>query len=99
MINANIHRETIIVGNELVEIDLCYFKIIRETGSFIEIMSKNTKHCWLIQKKRDDDNLIILHHKHSMQIPYYHKQKEVSSVAHAMKLIKGHDRFVLQQRV
>lgn len=32
-------------------IDRAYFKVIRETEGFIEITSKNTKHCWIIQKR------------------------------------------------
>lgn len=50
-------------------IDKKYLKIISEVEGFIETISKNTKHCWIIQKwlsqgKRN----IYLYYKHSDKI-------------------------------
>ena len=51
-----------------------YFLIVREEEKFIEIMSKNTGHCWIIYKKSGvADKPIDLYHKHTKATQYYHK--------------------------
>lgn len=37
-------------------IDRAYFKIVRETEGFVEVISKNTKHYWIIQNYFDEYN-------------------------------------------
>lgn len=98
MVRDSMEYKVVLMGNEFVEIDLYYFKIIRETENYFEIMSKNTKHCWLIQRKASKDNSLLLYHKHSINIPYYHKQNEVNSVMHAFRLIWRHDDYVLGKK-
>lgn len=48
------------------------FTIIRETERYIEFLSNNTKHCWIICKNQDGTNrLIMIYHKHSRKTEYY----------------------------
>ena len=73
-----------------------YFTIIRETEQYIEFLSKNTRHCWIICKNPGSvDNLIMIYHKHSRKTKYYHKHWKTWSVARAVESIKQHDRYVL----
>lgn len=73
-----------------------YFKIIRQTNFFIEFISINTNHCWIIKKSQLNSNrLIILYHKHSQNLPYYHKQCDIQNVILAIKKIKAHDNYVI----
>lgn len=73
-----------------------YFTIIRETEWYIEILSNNTKHCWIICKNLNGRDLpVILYHKHSQKIKYYHKHWKTWSVPQAVESIKRHDTYVL----
>ncbi len=74
-----------------------YFEIIRETDNYIEFKSKNTKHCWIIQKHLfDDSRKIYIYHKHSIKTPYYHQHWKTYTVNKAVQSIKSHDRYVLE---
>lgn len=75
-----------------------YFLIVREEEKFIEIMSKNTGHCWIIYKKSGvADKPIDLYHKHTNTTQYYHKHWQTFSVKSAVDSIKKHDDFVLNK--
>mgnify|MGYP006976467083 CR=1 FL=1 len=77
-------------------IDKAYFKVIRETEGFIEVISKNTKHCWIIQKRLNKGKRkIYLYHKHSDKVEYYHQHNKTFTVRQAVEDIKGHDEYVL----
>ena len=77
-------------------IDKKYFEIIRETDVFIEITSRNTMHCWIIQKRLNQGKRkIYLYHKHSIKDEYYHQHKKTFTVGQAINEIKGHDDYVL----
>lgn len=77
-------------------IDKAYFKVIRETEGFIEVISKNTKHCWIIQKRLNHGKRkIYLYHKHSTKDAYYHQHRRTFTVKQAVDDIKGHDEYVL----
>lgn len=74
-----------------------YFTVIRENEQFVEVMSKNTKHCWMIFKKRSDRGRPIrLYHKHTYKTQWYHLHWETYTVASAVKSIKGHDDYVMK---
>lgn len=48
-------------------IDTQYFEIIREMEDFIEVISKNTKHCWIIQKRLTEcKRKVYLYRKHTL---------------------------------
>jgi len=73
-----------------------YFTIIREDDRFIEFMSKNTKHCWIVFKKSSDSNRpVTIYHKHHQKDKYYHKHYETWTVFKAVESIKGHDDYVM----
>ena len=76
-----------------------YFLIVREEEKFIEIMSKNTGHCWIIYKKSGvAGKPIDLYHKHTKATQYYHKHWQTFSVKSAVNSIKKHDDFVLNKK-
>lgn len=77
-----------------------YFLVLREDERFIEIQSKNTRHCWIIQKQTNSTNHkpVILYHKHHLKDPYYHKQYATLTVKHAIQIVKEHDAYILAQR-
>lgn len=84
--------------SEREEVEMSYFKILRITESYYEIMSRCTRHCWIIKKNTFPDCSISLYHKHSIDKPYYHKQRDAMSVKDAIKIIGGHDRYVLENK-
>ena len=79
-------------------IDNPYFSVIRETDSFIEFQSKNTKHCWIIHRHSFQSSLypLIIYHKHTIKTEYYHKHWTTYTVAQAISSIKNHDEYVLK---
>ncbi len=73
-----------------------YFTIIRETERYIEFLSNNTKHCWIICKSLDGtDRPVMFYHKHSRKAEYYHRHWKTRNVAKAVESIKQHDSYVL----
>ena len=104
MIERGDKMETGYIGNKSVwtkedqkKIDEKYFKVIRITDRYCEIMSLNTKHCWIICKSLlDNKRPIILYHKHSLGHAYYHKHWEAFTISQAVGSIKNHDKYVLE---
>lgn len=73
-----------------------YFTMIRQTEDYVEIQSKNTKHCWIIRKQSFSNTApILIYHKHASSDSYYHKHRYSHSVKSAIQQIKNHDDFVL----
>jgi hypothetical protein len=73
-----------------------YFKVIRQTDDFLELQSRNTSHCWIIKKSLSDlPRIIYLYHKHTPNVPYYHKQCNNQTVSSAIKKIKDHDYYFI----
>lgn len=78
--------------------DGTYFTVFRESEDYIEIMSTNTGHCWIIKYcDRKEKYPYILFHKHAMSITHYHKHGQTTSFDRAIKSIKSHDNYVLSQ--
>ncbi len=76
-----------------------YFVLLREEEQFIEVKSKNTKHCWMVFHKRSESAMpITLYHKHNESDKYYHKHYETRNVGQAVRSIKGHDEYVIKNR-
>jgi hypothetical protein len=71
-----------------------YFEILRITEEYYELQSKNTGHLWIIKKQCIGRYPVILYHKHSKKISYYHKQRGVCTVSEAIKTIKEHDEYM-----
>lgn len=75
-----------------------YFRIIREEQQYIELQSLNTGHCWNVFKNQFESvNKIKLYHKHKETDSYYHDHKLCRTVADAVKEIKDHDAYVIEQ--
>lgn len=75
-----------------------YFRIIREEEQFVEIQSLNTTQCWNIFKNQfEHSKKITLYHKHKETDAYYHKHGQCSTVGEAVKQIKDHDEYVIEQ--
>lgn len=75
-----------------------YFTIIRVEERFIEVLSNNTSHQWMIFKKLSaTDKPVTLYHKHTADTKYYHKHWETWNVARAVESIKGHDTYIIEK--
>lgn len=73
-----------------------YFTIIRNEDKYIEVRSKNTRHQWIIYKNSFDSNKpVTLYHKHRADVEYYHRHWETWTVELAVKSIKNHDNYVM----
>lgn len=81
---------------ELRLIDGRYFNLLRHPSeeNYIEIQSKNSKDCWIIQKGNPlySEYPIILYHKHPGQ-PYYHRHWQCHKVSQSVNSIKSHDEY------
>lgn len=76
-----------------------YFIIIWEDERFIEVMSKNTGHCWMVFKKTyDHDKPVVLYHKHTEDTKWYHEHWKTCTVKKAVASIKSHDDYVLKNK-
>lgn len=82
-----------------------WYRLIRllersEAPEEVPDQSKNTRHCWIIQKRSSLTNHkpVILYHKHHLSDPYYHKQYATLTVKHAIQISKEHDAYILAQR-
>lgn len=74
-----------------------YFTIIRVEEKYIEVISRSTKHQWIVFKKSmDSDKPVTLYHKHTATIKYYHKHWETWTVKQAVESIKSHDSYVIE---
>ncbi len=73
-----------------------YFKLLKVTEEYYELQSKNTGHLWIVKKQYFRQPHIMLYHKHSKKIPYYHKQCKIYTVKQAINIIEKHDRYILQ---
>ena len=74
-----------------------YFTIIRIEENYIEVVSNNTRHQWIIFKRSIDSNkLVTLYHKHTADTKYYHKHWETWTVAMAVESIKNHDTYMIE---
>ena len=74
-----------------------YFDIVRITDTYIEILSKNTCHSWILQRRQDIafPSYIIIHHRHKNQ-KYHHKHGLKRTVREGLEIIKRHDNWVLE---
>jgi len=81
---------------ELQLLNDSYFTPLRNDENFYEIVSKNTEHCWIIQKHQSSTlKPIFIHHKHSIKDPYYHKHGQSKNIDIAIKIIQKHDNYVI----
>ena len=83
---------------ELTLVNDKYFFIIQQTDDYIELMSNNSNHCWIIKKCGGYGKYhYLLYHKHQREIPYYHKHWRTYSFQDSIKSIKSHDNYILNR--
>ena len=78
------------------EIDTNYFSIINIQRNLYEIQSKNTHHCWIVQKSSDSEACHIKH-KYRKNVKKYHDQCNASSLKSAINIIKKHDAYKIKE--
>lgn len=64
-----------------------YFEVLRITDRYYELRSRNTGHQWIIIKQRTGNYSIILYHKHTRDVAYYHRQCGTHTVKQAITFI------------
>lgn len=75
-----------------------YFRVIRETDTFVELVSVNTGHCWNVFKNTIERGMkVVLYHKHKVQDTYYHEHRTCRTVSEAIDQIKAHDEYILNR--
>lgn len=75
-----------------------YFILIRDEETYIEFMSNNTSHCWIIQKSVLSGKIKI-YHKHRISDCYYHFHYSTNTIGRAIVNIKKHDKYVLDNKM
>ena len=78
------------------EIDTNYFSIINIQRNLYEIQSKNTHHCWIVQKSYDSESCHIMH-KYRKNVKKYHDQCNASSLKSAINKINKHDAYKIKE--
>ena len=78
------------------EIDTDYFSIISVQKDRYELQSKNTHHCWIVQKSSDSEACHIKH-KYRKKVKKYHDQCNAASLKSAVKKIKKHDAYKIKE--
>lgn len=84
-------------ASEMKYLEESYFKVLCKNPDCYEIQSKNTKHCWLIQKPTNN-GLIHTMHKYRKNDERYHDQCNSATVKSAVKKIKKHDEYILKYK-
>ena len=84
---------------DLLLISSDYFMILKRTKFYLELVSKNTGHCWTIYKHGSPDKYPVwLYHKHKKLDQCYHLHRRTGSVEFAVKEIVQHDTYFLNGR-
>ena len=79
---------------DLLLISSEYFVILKKTNYYIEVLSKNTRHCWMIYKHGSVDRYPVwIYHKHRQKDLCYHLHRKKRSVEAAIKEIESHDKY------
>lgn len=75
------------------------FDFICRTKFYVEFQSKDTKHCWIINKHGSPGEIPVwLFHKHSKEEPCYHLHKKHRTVSAALKEVIQHDLYQMGGR-
>lgn len=82
-------------------IDKQYFEVLALTCYNIKVRSRNTQHLWAIYSKDLNQNIssIEIWHQHKDEDrPHLQRGLHPLTVKEAQKMIKDHDRYVLNER-
>lgn len=97
--NENIRHIIMLTKKDLLLISPKYFMILKKTNFYIEVLSKNTGHCWMIYKHGSPDKYPVwIYHKHKQPDQCYHLHKRTGSVELAVQEILQHDKYTLSGR-
>ena len=84
---------------DLLLISSEYFEILKKNNFYIEVLSKCTKHCWIIYKHGSPDNYPVwLYHKHKQSNQCYHLHRRTGNIELAVNEILQHDKYQLRGR-
>lgn len=84
---------------DLLLISSKYFLILKKTNFYIEILSKCTRHCWIIYKHGATDKYPVwMYHKHKQSDQCYHLHRRTGSVELAIREIQQHDKYHISGR-
>ena len=79
-------------------LDKSYFNIVLVGDYDVTVQSKNTGHFWYIHNAEFPEvNACIIFHKHRASYPY-HRHGEARNLRQAIRKIKGHDVFQMNDR-
>ncbi len=81
-------------ATDLKIIHNAYFSLLEFASDHVELLSNNTKHCWLIVQKQ---NYFLLYHKHHLY-EEYHLHASTTSIQDCFLNIVDHDEFQLRGR-
>lgn len=85
-------------AEELNSLDRNYFEIIRADEVDVTLISKNTRHIWLIHNAGYPyEGSSVIFHAHSPALPY-HQHAYANTLRQAVRSIRRHDSWQLQGR-
>ncbi len=85
-------------AEELESLDWKYFEVLRADEVDITLISKNTRHIWLIHNAGYPyEGSSVIFHAHSPALPY-HQHGRANTLRQALKGIKRHDKWQLNGR-
>lgn len=80
-------------AEDLDALDRTYFEVIRADEVDVTLISKNTRHIWLIHNAGyPNEGSSIIFHAHSPALPY-HQHGRANTLRQAIKGIKKHDKW------
>ena len=84
-------------AEELQKLDKKYFEVIRADEVDVTVISKNTRHIWLIHYARYPyKGSCVLFHVHSPAMPY-HQHGRANALGQAVRSIRNHDIWQLKE--
>ena len=91
--------ETYFSKEEIKELENSYFKVKSKDVAAYEIESINTGHSWVIHKClwEYDNKPVEIYHKHKKS-KKYHRHWKCKTVHQAIRSIKSHDRYYLENK-
>ena len=85
-------------AEELQSLDRKYFEVLWADEVDITLISKNTRHIWLIHNAGyPHEGSSVIFHAHSPDLPY-HQHGRANTLRQALKGIKRHDKWQLNGR-
>lgn len=87
-----------VVVSKTAVLDKNYFEVIRADEVDVTVISKNTRHIWLIHNAGYPyESSCVLFHAHSPAMPY-HQHGRANTLGQAVRSIKNHDKWQLKGR-